>query len=376
MRMLEYESKQLFRENGIPVPDSIILHRGDNLHDKLSSANFPVIIKAQVPIGSRKKAGLIKTAQNLDEAVQVAEEIFAKKVAGYQAEVLLVEGMAKILHEYYASIALDGTGRRLLLIASAEGGIDIEEVAKERPEAIKKIEVPLENLSKDVCTEVAAWLGLENEYQAQAADILYKLWEITLKYDSQLTEINPLVKTDNGMLAVDGKMILDDNAAYRQPLIQKLKEKKLTELEKLAAEAGFSYVPLEGEIGILANGAGLTMALLDLLSDAGLKPANFLDVGGGASAERVYKALSLLFKLKPKAILINIFGGITRCDVVANGVLQALESFKGQDIPPLVIRLTGTKEKEGVEILSKAGISAYRDMMDAVDKIKSIVEAA
>ena len=174
-----------------------------------------------------------------------------------------------------------------------------------------------------------------------------------------------------GLIAVDGKMILDDDAAFRQPIVKNLQERKLSEIEKLAKTAGFSFVKLSGEIGILANGAGLTMALLDVLSKLGLQPANFLDVGGGASKERVYKALELIFQLKPKVVLINIFGGITRCDIVAQAIIQALKDFS--DAPPMVIRLTGTNEKEGINLLKEANIDAFQDVIDAVKKVKEVL---
>jgi len=177
--------------------------------------------------------------------------------------------------------------------------------------------------------------------------------------------------TTSGLIAVDGKMILDDDAAFRQPIIQTLQERKLSEREKLAKKAGFSFVELSGEIGILANGAGLTMALLDVLSELGLQPANFLDVGGGASKERVYKALDLIFKLQPKAVLVNIFGGITRCDIVAQAIIQALKDFS--DVPPMVIRLTGTNEKEGIALLKKANMDVFQDIMGAVKKVKEVL---
>ncbi len=204
-----------------------------------------------------------------------------------------------------------------------------------------------------------------------AISLFKKLWEITKGVEAQLVEINPLVLTPSGLVAVDGKIILDDDTAFRQPIVQELQNKKLSQLEKLAKEAGFSFVELSGEIGILANGAGLTMALLDVLSELGLKPANFLDVGGGASKERVYKALELLLKMNLKAVLVNIYGGITRCDVVAEAIIQALEDFK--DTPPMVIRLTGTNDKKGISLLSNAGITAFQNVMDAVQKVKEVV---
>jgi succinyl-CoA synthetase beta subunit len=197
------------------------------------------------------------------------------------------------------------------------------------------------------------------------------MWKITIDTEALLIEINPLVLTHSGIIAIDGKMVLDENAAYRQPIIQELFEKKQTELEKIAKDAGFSFVELDGNIGILANGAGLTMALIDVLSQLGLKPANFLDVGGGASKERIYKALELIYKLKPICVLINIFGGITRCDVVAEAIIQAINNFA--EAPPMVIRLTGTNEDRGIELLKSAEIIAFQDVMKAVEKVKELI---
>lgn len=280
--------------------------------------------------------------------------------------------MATIQHEYYCSIALDASGRQFFLIASKEGGIDIEEVAATHPgDIIKESFSFKDGLTRELAKKVAEQLGFTNQLLDSAIDIFLKLWEITIKTEAQLVEINPLVLTPSGLIAVDGKMILDDDAAFRQPLIQEFEEKKLSDLEKLAKEAGFSFVELEGDIGILANGAGLTLALLDVLSQLGLSPANFLDVGGGASKERVYKALELIFKLKPKCVLINIFGGITRCDIVAEAIIQALKDFS--NAPPMVIRLTGTKEKEGIDLLKRENINAFKDVMEAVNKVKEVL---
>jgi len=267
---------------------------------------------------------------------------------------------------------LDPSGRQFFIIASKEGGIDIEEVSKNNPKAIIKENFTYkQGLTEKIATSVAERLGFSHALLNDAKDIFLKLWNVTINLEAQLVEINPLVLTPSGLVAVDGKMILDDDTAFRQPIVRALQLKKLSELEKVAKEAGFSFVELEGDIGILANGAGLTMALLDVLSELDLKPANFLDVGGGASKERVYKALELLFKMKPKAVLVNIYGGITRCDIVAEAIIQALKDFK--NIPHLVIRLTGTKDKEGIAILKDAGINAYKNVMEAVEKLKEVL---
>ena len=372
IRLLEYEAKEVFSEFEIPLANRLVIVKSDNIKEKIDQFDFPAIVKSQIAIGSRKKAGLIKIAQTKEEALTLCEEYFSRKVGAYEVEAILVEGLADIKHEYYCSIALDTSGRRFVLIASAEGGIDIEQVAATNPEAIIKQNIALlGDLSEDSARSVAQKLGFKDELVESATDLFLKLWRITKEKEAQLVEINPLVLTPDGLVAVDGKMMLDDNAAFRQPTVKKLQERKLTDLEKTAQKVGFSFVELKGEIGILANGAGLTMALLDVLAQHGLAGMNFLDVGGGASKERVYEALKLIFTMNPKAVLINIYGGITRCDVVADAILHTLKEFP--EAPPMVIRLTGTKEVEGVAILKDAGIDAFQDMMDAVEKLKGVV---
>lgn len=371
MRLLEYESKELFGKFDIPLAKNIIILKGENIEEKIKQFSFPAIVKSQIAIGSRKKAGLIKIAQTKDEAIKICIDYFNRIIAGFSVEAILIEELADIKQEYYCSIALDASSRQFFIIASKEGGIDIEEVSKSNPDAIIKEKFTYkEGLTEVLAKTVAQRLGFSDAILDSAKEIFLKLWQITLELEAQLVEINPLVLTPTGLIAVDGKMILDDDSAFRQPIVENLQRKKLSKLEKLAKQAGFSFVELEGNIGILANGAGLTMALLDVLSNIGLKPANFLDVGGGASKERVYKALELLFKMKPKSILINIFGGITRCDVVAEAIIQALHDF--ENIPPLVIRLAGTKDIEGIAFLKKEGVDAYQDVMDAVKKVKEV----
>ncbi|MHA1257051.1 MAG: ADP-forming succinate--CoA ligase subunit beta [Promethearchaeota archaeon] len=374
MRLLEYESKDIFEKFGIPLAKRIVIRKDDNLKEKVSNFTFPAIIKSQIAIGSRKKAGLIKVAENSEEAINLCNEFFSKEISGFKVEAILIEELADIQHEYYCSVALDASGRQFYLIASAEGGIDIEEVSATNPDAIIKENFSFKHgLDQNMAKSVAERLGFSNEVLTTATEIFQKLWKITVEIEAQLVEINPLVLTPSGLIAVDGKMILDDDAAFRQPITQKLLKTKVTDLEKFAKDAGFFFVKLDGDLGILSNGAGLTMSFLDVLSGMGLKPANFLDLGGGANKERVYKALELLFKLNPKCILINIFGGITRCDIIAEAIVQALVDF--EETPPMVIRLIGTKEKEGMEILKKKGINAYKEAMDAINKVKEVMGA-
>lgn len=371
--MLEYESKRIFNRFDIPLAKNIIIEDRENVEEKVNQFKFPAIIKSQIAIGSRKKAGLIKIAKSKEEAISLCKEFFSRVVAGFKVEAILIEELAQIEHEYYCSIALDASGRQFFIIASKEGGIDIEEVSKNNPEAIIKESFTYnEGLSENLAIKISKQLDFPSEFLDSAKDLFLKLWNITKDLEAQLVEINPLVLTPSGLVAVDGKMILDDDTAFRQPIVQELQAKKLSELEKSAKEAGFSFVELEGEIGILANGAGLTMALLDVLSELKLKPANFLDVGGGASKERVYKALELLFKMNPKAVLVNIFGGITRCDVVAEAIIQSLKDFT--DTPPLVIRLTGTNDELGIKLLNDEGLTAFQNVIDAIQKVKEVVE--
>ncbi|NHJ25240.1 MAG: succinate--CoA ligase subunit beta [Candidatus Lokiarchaeota archaeon] len=334
---------------------------------------YPAIIKSQIAIGSRKKAGLIKLAKNQEEATSLCKEFFTRVVAGFNVEAILIEALVTIQQEYYCSIALDASGRRFFLIASREGGIDIEEVSKSNPDAIIKEEFSYRTgLTANLAEKIANNLEFSIENLISAKDIFLKLWKIVVDLEAQLVEINPLVITPSGLIAVDGKMILDEDSAFRQPIVEELLIKKLSEFEKFAKEAGFSFIKLKGDIGILANGAGLTMALLDVLSSLELKPANFLDVGGGASKERIYKALELLFKMNPKAVFVNIYGGITRCDAVAEAIIEALHNFKST--PPMVIRLTGTNEIEGIKILKKNNITVFKDVMEAVKKLKEVMK--
>jgi succinyl-CoA synthetase beta subunit len=349
-----------------------IIERGEDLESKVKQFTYPAIIKSQIAIGSRKKAGLIKIAQTTEEALSLCHSYFQKEIAGFHVEAILIEELVDINQEYYCSVALDASGRQFFIIASKEGGIDIEEVAKTKPKAIiKETFGYMEGLTDHLAKDVATKLGFSSELKESVKEIFMKLWKITKSTEAQLVEINPLILTPSGLIAVDGKMILDDDSSFRQPIVKNLLEKKLSELEALARDAGFSFVELEGDIGILANGAGLTMALLDVLSNMGLKPANFLDVGGGASKERVYKALELLYKMNPKAVLVNIYGGITRCDIVAEAIIQALQDF--ENTPPMIIRLTGTKDVEGIALLNGKGINAYQDVLKAVEKVKEVL---
>ncbi|MHA1688299.1 MAG: succinate--CoA ligase subunit beta [Promethearchaeota archaeon] len=373
MRLLEHESKELFHQFGIPVLERVLITREDDPEEILDSFSFPAIIKSQIAIGSRKKAGLIKIAKNNKEGVNLCKNFLNKNIGNYSIEAVLVEKLADIIQECYCSIILDASERRFSLLASAEGGIDIEEVAMSNPRAIFRTNFTLtEGLSKEQARDIALNLGLENERIEELTALFLKLWEICTNIEALMVEINPLALTPSGFIALDGKIIVDDNAIYRHLFLQKLQEKKYSSIiEKFAKENNLFFVKLEGDVGIMGNGAGLNLALIDILHDKGIIPANFLDIGGGASSQRVYNALRLILDLNPRAILINIFGGITRCDFIAEGILQAIKSF--ENIPPLIIRLMGNKQREGIELLKKEGINAYEDLMEAISKIKEFI---
>ncbi|MHA1448555.1 MAG: succinate--CoA ligase subunit beta [Candidatus Hodarchaeales archaeon] len=364
MRLLEYESKRIFREYGMAIPLSFDAKTIDEIREKWGTVGNNVVVKGQIAIGGRGKAGLIKIADGLEDAIEKASEILPRTVGEHKIEAILIEERANILHEIYCSITIDAAKRGFVFIISLEGGVDIEEVAKTKPEAIKKYYVPPEGVNDPFFEKMVSEMPFESGTREEIKVVLEKLWQINLETEAQLVEINPLGVTDKGVFALDAKMILDDNASFRNTTIKDLRSQKLSELEKIAEEANFSFVELDGDIAIMANGAGLTLALLDQLSAEGIKPANFLDVGGGAGPERVFKALKLLKSMNPRAILVNIYGGITRCDDVANGIIEATEKLT--DMPPLYIRLTGTKEDEGREILANKGINAVKTIQEAI----------
>jgi len=370
LRLLEYESKEIYKEYDVPLLDSVIIKKGEPIEQKVEEFPFPAIVKSQIAIGSRKKAGLIKIAQNPQEGIDLCKEFFNKEVAGFHVEAILLEELANIEHEYYCSIALEASAREFYLLVSAEGGIEIEEVAAKNPDAIFRKSFTLENgLSREMAEDLAKKLGFEHSNLNSAINLFLKLWKIAKDKEALLVEINPLVLTPSGLIAVDAKMEIDDNAIYRHDSFKELQQKKETEFEKFAKENNLFFVKLDGDVGVIGNGAGLTLELVDILSEMGIKPANFLDLGGGASPERVYKALKLILDLNPKAVIINIFGGITRCDYIAKGIIQAINSF--DSTPPLVIRLIGTNYLEGIKLLKEKELNAYTNLMDAVDEVKN-----
>ena len=373
MRLQEYQSKSLFAKHNIPVPRGHVAATPQEAWRFAVDLGGAVVVKAQVLIGGRGKAGGIRVAHTPDQAVEAAEAILGMEVRGLPVHELLVEEAAEIAQEIYVGIVVDRSIHRAVMMASAEGGVEIEQVARDNPEAIAKVTIdPTTDLTGDQTTSLAEGIGLAPELHAAFDGIARGLYGTFVGHDATLAEINPLVVTGEGeLLAVDGKVVLDDNALYRHPdLAQERTSGEETPAERTAREAGLSYVQLGGEIGCVVNGAGLAMATMDVIKLFGGVPANFLDVGGGAGSERVATALRLVLATSGlKAVLVNIFGGITLCDEVARGVVTALG-----EVPvrvPVVVRLVGTNEEQGLEILEGSGLPTIgaRTLAEAARKV-------
>ncbi|MEZ7915293.1 ADP-forming succinate--CoA ligase subunit beta [Macellibacteroides fermentans] len=368
MKIHEYQAKELFAAYDIPVKKQILCHTADEAVDAYSRLNVPlVVLKAQVLTGGRGKAGGIKLADSPEKVKANAEAILGIKIKDIPVDRILVTEAADIKKEYYMSIVVDRNTKSALLMLSSDGGIDIEEVAHSTPERIYKFQIdPLLGTPDFFTRKVAFSLFTDIKLINQLSHIIKSLCKLMLETDASLAEINPLVLTpDDTLVAVDAKMTFDDNALYRQPRIATLFEPTVEEKKEKEAKAkGFSYVHLGGEIGCMVNGAGLAMATMDLIKRYRGKPANFLDIGGSSNSEKVVHAMKLLLQDSDvKVVLINIFGGITRCDDVANGLLKAFEQID-TDIP-VVVRLTGTNEELGRALLKDSKLYVANTMSEA-----------
>ena len=368
MKIHEYQAKELFAAYDIPVKKQILCHTADEAVDAYSRLNVPlVVLKAQVLTGGRGKAGGIKLADSPEKVKANAEAILGIKIKDIPVDRILVTEAADIKKEYYMSIVVDRNTKSALLMLSSDGGIDIEEVAHSTPERIYKFQIdPLLGPPDFFTRKVAFSLFTDIKLINQLSHIIKSLYKLMLETDASLAEINPLVLTpDDTLVAVDAKMTFDDNALYRQPQIATLFEPTVEEKKEKEAKAkGFSYVHLGGEIGCMVNGAGLAMATMDLIKRYRGKPANFLDIGGSSNSEKVVHAMKLLLQDSDvKVVLINIFGGITRCDDVANGLLKAFEQID-TDIP-VVVRLTGTNEELGRALLKDSKLYVANTMSEA-----------
>lgn len=379
MKLYEYLAKEFFRAAGIPVPAGRVCESADEAA-RVAAEVGPVAIKAQILAGARGKAGGIAFADTPDEARQAAGRLLGSELRGYRVDRLLVEEKLSIEKELYLGIAVEGSARRPVLIASAQGGMAIEEVP-ERAIVKKTLDITW-GMQPYMARVLARRLGLEGVLARQFEDIALRLWGLFRRYDAELVEINPLAvvsapasvgeasagRAAPRLVAADARLNVDDEALYRHRDLPRVEEG--TDLERRVKELGLSFVQLDGDIAVMANGAGITMATLDVLARYGGRPANFLDAGGGAAAEPMAQAIGVLLETNPKVILINIFGGITRCDDVARAIVK-VKSERGLPVP-LVVRLVGTNEEQGTTLLREHGIAAFRQMEEAAARAVAI----
>ncbi|MCK9896378.1 ADP-forming succinate--CoA ligase subunit beta [Frankia sp. AgB32] len=386
MDLFEYQAKKLFAEHGVPVPTGKTATTPEEARAIATELGGKVVVKAQVKAGGRGKAGGVKVADGPDDAFAKATAILGMDIKGHTVHSVLVEEASNIAEEYYASFLLDRANRTFLAMASREGGMEIEEVAATNPEALARIPIdPLTGVDAAKAREIAIAAKLPESALDGASELLAKLWTVFVKSDATLVEVNPLILTADGrVIALDGKVSLDENADFRHPENEAFVDVSMVDpLEQRAKEKGLNYVKLEGEVGIIGNGAGLVMSTLDVVTYAGeefggKRPANFLDIGGGASAEVMANGLSIILgDPSVKSVFVNIFGGITSCDAVANGIIQALK-IVGDVTTPLVVRLDGNNAEEGRRILAEANLPVVKpvDTMDGAAKLAAELAAA
>ena len=366
MDLYEYQAKELFALHSITTQVGKVVENENDAKKAAQDFNQAVVVKAQVKTGGRGKAGGVKLATNPEEALEKAKNILGLDIKGHIVKKILITPAEDIKEEYYVSFLLDRTNRTFLCMASVAGGMDIEEVAAKTPEKLAKIKInPLDGVDFNKALEIAKAAAIPQEVCEKAASLIEKMWNMFIQVDATLVEVNPLVRTnDDRIVALDGKVTLDDNASFRHPDFEKYIDVANTDpLERAAKEKDLNYVKLEGSVGIIGNGAGLVMSTLDVVAYAGekfggVKPANFLDIGGGASAQVMADGLGIILSdPSVKSVFVNVFGGITACDAVANGIVQALEILKTKSNisqRPIVVRLDGNNASEGLRILREA----------------------
>jgi succinyl-CoA synthetase beta subunit len=374
MDLLEYQGKQLFARHGVPVPSGRPASSYREAVEAAEEIGYPCVIKAQVQIGGRGKLGGIKVAANREEAEQHARSIIGMDIRGFTVHEVWVERASDIASEYYASVVFDRSAKAPLLMLSTQGGMDIEQVADENPEALARLHVdPLLGFQPFHGRRLAYAAGVDADVVRPIGDLLAKLYDAFVAEDATLVEVNPLiVTTDRKVMALDAKVTLDDNALYRHPDNAGLRDTSVEDpQEQMARERGLTYVKLDGNVGILGNGAGLVMSTLDVVKYSGGEPANFLDAGGGANAEQITQAVEVILSNENvTAVLFNIFGGITRCDEVAKGLIEAFDQIKPE--VPFVVRLDGTNDEEGRRLLAEAdlpNVHTEATMLGAAEKV-------
>ncbi|MEV6911584.1 ADP-forming succinate--CoA ligase subunit beta [Amycolatopsis sp. NPDC051071] len=387
MDLYEYQARDLFAAHGVPVLPGAVANTPEEAKATAEKIGNQVVVKAQVKVGGRGKAGGVKLAQTPDEAAEKAEAILGLDIKGHITRRVLVAEASDIAEEYYFSFLLDRANRTFLAMASAEGGVEIEQLAVERPEALAKIPVDaITGVDKAKAVEILTAGKFPANVVDEAADVVVKLWETFVSEDATLVEVNPLVRDpQDKIIALDGKVTLDENASFRQPGHEALVDKDAENpLEAKAKAKDLNYVKLDGEVGIIGNGAGLVMSTLDVVAYAGekhggVKPANFLDIGGGASAEVMAAGLDVILNdTDVKSVFVNVFGGITACDAVANGIVEALKILGDEATKPLVVRLDGNNVVEGRQILADANhplVTVVDTMDNAADKAAELAAA-
>ncbi|MEU9735771.1 ADP-forming succinate--CoA ligase subunit beta [Streptomyces sp. NPDC048002] len=392
MDLFEYQARDLFAKHDVPVLAGEVIDTPEAARAATERLGGKSVVKAQVKVGGRGKAGGVKLAATVDEAVEHATNILGMDIKGHTVhKVMIAETAPEILEEYYVSFLLDRANRTFLSIASVEGGMEIEEVAATRPEAVAKTPIDaIDGVTEEKAREIVEAAKFPAEVADKVVNVLVKLWDTFIKSDALLVEVNPLAKVASGeVIALDGKVSLDENAEFRHPEYEELHDKDAANpLEAAAKEKGLNYVKLDGEVGIIGNGAGLVMSTLDVVAYAGenhgnVKPANFLDIGGGASAQVMANGLEIILgDPDVKSVFVNVFGGITACDEVANGIVQALKLLedRGENVSkPLVVRLDGNNAELGRQILTDANHPLVQrvDTMDgAADKAAELAHAA
>ena len=387
MDLYEYQARDLFEEYGVPVLAGIVADTPEEARAAAEKIGGVVVVKAQVKTGGRGKAGGVKVAKNADEAYAAAEAILGLDIKGHVVQRVMVAAGADIAQEFYFSVLLDRANRSYLSLCSVEGGMEIEVLAVEKPEALARIEVdPLQGIDAAKAEEIARAAKFPEELVAKVAAVFEKLYAVYVGEDATLVEVNPLVLTGAGdIIALDGKVSLDENADFRQPKHAELEDKSTEDpLEAKAKAQDLNYVKLDGEVGVIGNGAGLVMSTLDVVAYAGenhggVKPANFLDIGGGASAEVMAAGLDVILgDPQVKSVFVNVFGGITACDAVANGIVGALAKLGDAANKPLVVRLDGNNVEEGRRILNEAAhplVTQAATMDEGADKAAALANA-
>ena len=387
MDLYEYQARDLFEKYEVPVLAGIIADTPEEAKAAAEKLGGVVVVKAQVKTGGRGKAGGVKVVKNPDEAFEAAQAILGLDIKGHVVKRVMVAAGARIAKEFYFSVLLDRANRSYLSLSSVEGGMEIEELAVERPEALARVEVdPLEGISPEKALEIAKAAKFDDELAPKVADVFVKLFNVYKGEDATLVEVNPLIQSEDGdIIALDGKVSLDENAGFRHPEHEELEDKDAADpLEAKAKQHDLNYVKLDGQVGIIGNGAGLVMSTLDVVAYAGenhggVKPANFLDIGGGASATVMAAGLDVILgDEQVKSVFVNVFGGITSCVAVAEGIVKALEILGDAATKPLVVRLDGNQVEEGREILAAANhplVTLAAGMDEGADKAAELANA-